>query len=160
MVEITSQPAHSTFSLAFLMQVTTGCSLFFAVLILNPPLAIFGAIVVAPAIIRTGVAAEKYRSKKLPFGWGKRIEVFIRSLAFVCVFLVTGSFVFVSSCVVFCLFGYGFGSLYGDADSALAMAFISGIAGVVWGIASSMVTSFAVCNRHWDPLRFENRGNR
>ena len=129
----------ATISLRCLLQIVTGCGIFFAVLRFSPMLAIVGTIVIAPAIIRTGLASERYRLENQPFGVNRRLIVFVESLGVV---LLTGLFAGSVFLIVSCLFGLLgmlFGSAVSDGDLSFDVAVVGTAGGMIWGMAGALL---------------------
>ena len=142
----------NSFSLSLLMQIVTGGSIFWAVLVVNPPLAIIGAVLSTPAIIRTGWVAEQLRVEHLPFQWHTRFFVFVRSLFFVCVVALLSAVAFVSVCVICGIGGFAFGKVMGSYDnSAMDMAAVGSVSGVIWGMGVSAIVAMFLLTRYWRP---------
>ena len=126
-------------SLLCLLQIVTGCCVFFAILRLSPLVAILGTIIVAPAIIRTGLAAEAYRLGGTPFGISRRIAVFLESMSLV---VLTGLFaasIFLTISFAFGIFGMVFGMAIFDGDLSSDVAIVGTAGGMIWGLAGALL---------------------
>jgi hypothetical protein len=129
----------ASISLACLFQVLTACCIFFACLNFSPLLAMIGTIVTAPAIIRTGYAAELHLRAGKRFSWPQRIHCFLESGVIV---LLTLLFAVIASSLISLLFGafaVGFSMLYGVTDSLMDIAVVGTAGGMVWGLAGAIL---------------------
>ena len=142
---------NATISLRCLLQIVTGCGIFFAVLRFSPMAAIVGTIIIAPAIIRTGLASERYRNENQPFGLNRRLVVFAESLGVV---LLTGLFAGSVFLIVSCLFGLLgmlFGSAVSDGDLSFDVAIVGTAGGMIWGMAGALLAIGYSAYSTWVP---------
>ena len=102
----------ASISLACLFQVLTACCIFFACLNFSPLLAMIGTIVTAPAIIRTGYAAELHLRAGKPFTWAQRIRCFLESGFIVLLTLMVAVTASSLISLLFGAFAVGFSMLY------------------------------------------------
>ena len=142
---------NNTITLRCLFQIVTGCCIFFAVLRFSPLVAVIGTIMIAPAIIRTGLAAELYRQAKTNFNWRRRIYVFFESLGVVLLTLVFAVSVFA---IISCLFGIMcmmFGMAVSQGDISFDAAIVGTAGGMIWGMAGAILAVGYSAYRTWMP---------
>lgn len=140
--KVSYRPSFSggtSISLRCLFQIVTGCGVFFAVLRVSPMIAIFGTIIIAPAIIRTGLAAEGYQLESLPFGIKRRITVFMESLGVVLLTAVFAGSVFLVISFLFGILGMLFGSAVSNGDLSYDVAVVGTAGGMIWGMAGALL---------------------
>ena len=148
---VTALGGSSTISLRCLFQIVTGCGIFLAVLRFSPMIAGLGTIMIAPAIIRTGMASERYQSEKLSFGLKRRILVFAESLGVV---IMTGLFagsVFLLVSFLFGLLGMLFGSAVSNGDLSFDVAVVGTAGGMIWGMAGALLAIGYSAYSTWIP---------
>lgn len=134
--------------LACLFQVVTACCIFFACLNISPLLALIGTIVAAPAIIRTGYAAELHLRVGKRFTWIQRIRCFLESGVIVLLTLLVAVAASSLISLLFGVFAVGFSMLYGVTDSLLDIAVVGTAGGMVWGLAGALL-AIAAISRIW-----------
>lgn len=147
----TTQAGKSTISLRCLFQIVTGCGVFLAILRISPMIAVVGTILIAPAIIRTGMASERYQAEELAFGWKRRILVFAESLGIV---IMTGLFagsVFLVVSFLFGLLGMLFGSAVSDGELSFDVAVVGTAGGMIWGMAGALLAIGYSAYSTWVP---------
>jgi len=140
----------ASISLVCLFQVLTACSIFFACLRISPLLAIIGTIIVAPAIIRTGLASELYRQNGMPFDWLTRIRSFIHSIGVVVMTLAFSAIVFAVVSVVFGFVWVCLALSMGARDMLVDIAFVGTAGGTIWGMLGAML-AMGLCAAKWKP---------
>jgi hypothetical protein len=143
----------ASFSIKTLFQITTASALFFACLRISPILAIAITVFVAPAIIRTGLISEIYRRNDLPFGLATRLNYFVNSIGIVVLALTIGGVAFLSTSLLFGLFGMVFSTLVGSSELSTDAAVIGTAGGMVWGMAAAMLTIGFAVMKTWIPKR-------
>ena len=144
--------SDATFGLRFIFGIVIGCSVFFGLFSLWPPLAITLALILTPAIIRTGNIENAYRFNRTNFGWRKRTTYFIYSVGMMMNTALLAAAAFAATCLVCSLFGYGFGQLFDSSLSTpLEFAFVGATGGAVWGITCSLITIGWYWNKNWLP---------
>lgn len=98
-----------------------------------------GTILTAPAIIRTGFAAELHLRAGRHFSWSKRLVCFLESGGIV---LLTFLAAVMASCLISIMFGalaVGFSLLYGVSESLVDVAIVGTAGGMVWGLAGAIL---------------------
>ena len=129
----------ASISLTCLFQILTACCIFFACLKISPLLAMVGTILTAPAVIRTGFAAELHLRAGKRFCWQQRIRCFLESGGIV---VLTFLIAVVASCLIALSFGalaVLFSLLYGVHDSLMDVAVVGTAGGIVWGLAGAIL---------------------
>ena len=129
----------SRISLLCLLQIVTGCCVFFAVLRLSPLVAILGTVVVAPAIIRTGLAADAYRMGGMPFGLRRRLAIFLESMSLVVLTAIFAVSIFLTISFAFGVLGMVFGMVISDGDLSSDVAIVGTAGGMIWGLAGALL---------------------
>ena len=132
----------ASISLMCLFQVLTACCIFFACLRISPLLALVGTIVVAPAVIRTGIAADMYLRAGELFSWRQRVYCFVESAGIVVLTLLLAIVVSAAISLTFGFFTVGLSMLYGVKDSLMDIAVIGTAGGMLWGMGGAML---AIC---------------
>ncbi|MDG1872669.1 MAG: hypothetical protein P8J27_02065 [Mariniblastus sp.] len=146
-----TQPMGSaSVSLLCLFQVITACCIFFACLRISPLFAFIGTVIVAPAIIRTGIASELHRQNGMTFDWGTRVRSFLDSIMLVVVTLAFSAIVFTVVSVVFGCLWVCIAVAMGAKDMLVDIAFVGTVGGMIWGLLGA-VLSFGVCAGSWKP---------
>ena len=139
-------------SLLGLFQIVTACGIFFAILRVSPVAAVVATIVIAPALIRTGVAAELYRKKSLGFDWRRRLVVFAQSLWLVGLTSLFAFAVFLLVCCVFGIMGLVFGFMMSYGDLSLDAAVVGAAGGMIWGIGGALLAIIWSIWTTWAPV--------
>ena len=140
----------ASISLVCMFQVLTGCCIFFACLRVSPLLAIIGTIIVAPAIIRTGLASELHRQNGIPFDWRTRIQNFLSSIGIVLISLGFSAVVFAVVSVVFSFIWVCLALSMGARDMITDIAFVGTAGGMIWGLLGAML-AMGLCASKWKP---------
>ena len=139
------------FSLLMLFQIMTACGLFCACLRYSPVAAIVATILIAPAVIRTGLLSELYRRRERPFGYLVRLQCFIGSLGIV---LLTAFFfvlIFLLVSMLFGLAGMVFSAAVGASELNSDAAIVGTASGMIWGFAAALLATGYVILRTWVP---------
>ncbi|MEL7500126.1 MAG: hypothetical protein AAFN77_21175 [Planctomycetota bacterium] len=140
---------RNTISLVHVFQIVTGCGLFFACMRYSPFAAIVLTIIVTPAIIRTGLIAQRFRESGGMFDLRKRLRTFAGSLAVTLMTLLTCFSVFVLVSLAFGLICVGITIATMSATDLLAdIGFIGTLGGTIWGAAAA-VLSLTWTERLW-----------
>ena len=151
-VTSTSARRDGTFGLRFIFLLVIGCSLFFTLFSVWPPLAIAAAMILTPAIIRTGNIENQYRLQFLDFGWRERGRFFAQSLGMMLNTVLIASAVFVATCFFCAVCGYAFGAVFSSSvTSPKDVAFVGATGGALWGVLASLVAIAWYWNRSWLP---------
>ncbi len=143
--------AGMTISLRCLFQIVTGCAVFFAILRVSPVVAIVATLVITPAIIRTGLAADKYQTEDLPFGWICRVTVFVQSLGVVVMTVLFSGSVFLLVSLMFGVLGMLFGSAVSRGDFSFDVAIVGTAGGMIWGMAAAILAVGYSAYSSWIP---------
>ena len=146
-----SEMNSASFSIKTLFQITTASALFFACLRFSPILAIGITVFVAPAIIRTGLISDMYRRNNLPFRLATRLQFFASSLGVVVLLIAIGGLAFVSTSLMFGLFGMAFSTMVGSRELSTDAAVIGTAGGMVWGMAAAMLAVGFAIVKTWLP---------
>jgi len=141
----------ATISLRCLFQIVTGCSVFFAILRFSPMTAIVGTVIIAPAIIRTGLAAERYQLERLPFSLKRRVIVFLESLSVVLLTALFAGSVFLVISFLFGILGMLFGSAVSNGDLSFDVAVVGTAGGMIWGMAGGLLAIGYSAYSTWMP---------
>ena len=141
----------ATISLRCLFQIVTGCAVFFAILRFSPIIAIVGTVFIAPAIIRTGLAAERYQLEGLPFGLKRRFIVFLESLSVVLLTAIFAGSVFLVISCLFGILGMLFGSAVSNGDLSFDVAVVGTAGGMIWGMAGARLAIGYSAYSTWMP---------
>lgn len=139
-------------SLLTLFQVVTCCCIFFAVLRFSPSTALAITIVVAPALIRTAVASEMRRRKKVPFSLKSRALVFMHSIWVVLITIGFGVAAFVAVSLGFGILGMLFGFAIASTDYLAEAGIIGTVGGMIWGMAGAVFAIFFALCKFWKPV--------
>lgn len=139
------------FSLFALLVLLTCIGMFLGIYEWNRFAALASTLVVAPALIRTTVLADRQRRTGQPWRILQRFRSFAGSLLIV---LVTGLAGFVSFMLVSLFFGL-IGLLFGWAMGIEGLEFDSAVVGtaggLVWGMGGALLTVTYVAWKYWFP---------
>ena len=138
----------ASISLMCLFQVLTACCIFFACLRLSPLLALVGTIVAAPAVIRTGIAADMHLRAGGRFSWAQRVFCFLESAGIVLLTLLLAMVVSGLISLMFGLLTVGISMLYGVRDSLMDIAVVGSAGGILWGMGGAIL-AIAATARIW-----------
>ena len=150
---------RNSISLACLFQIVTACGVFFACLQVSAVLAIVGTVVIAPAVIRTGLLCELQRRNQDPLDMMIRINFFVSSLWTVIVTAVFSFSVFVLVSLLFGVAAALVSIMAGASNMSLDAAIVATAGGMVWGIAGGILATVIFVMRTWIPkhmIRFPN----
>ncbi len=141
MSEIRTAPRgnSATISLACLFQIVTACCIFFACLSISPVLAIVGTLISAPALIRTGWAADLHHRSGMTFGWKTRLLCFAETLLIEFITLMFSLAVFSVVSLMFGALAVCFSLLYGSTDAMSDIAVVGTAGGMIWGFAGAIL---------------------
>ncbi len=132
-----NQNSSLTFSIASVLLVTTLCAVFFSMLMMAPGLAILLAILSVPALVRTGLAAQRRAQLGKPIPPMRKLLWFLSSLTVTTILVVVVS---VASVGTFCAV-----CLSANSQEAIPVAFLAAGA-VAIGI---LVASLYVIRYRW-----------
>lgn len=139
-------------SLLTLFQIVTCCCVFFAVLRYSPSVALAVTVVIAPALIRTAVASEMRRRKKVSFSVKTRALVFLNSIGVVLLIIGFGVAAFVAVSLGFGLLGMLFGFAIASTDYLAEAGIIGTVGGMIWGMAGAVFAIFFALCKFWNPV--------
>lgn len=132
---------QNTITLVHLFQIVTGCGVFFACMRWSPMLAIALTVLFTPAIIRTGLIAQKFDREQIVFGWTSRIRAFSGSVVVTLVTMFTSFLVFLLVSISFGLICVAITYATVSANDLLKdIGFIGTIGGTIWGFAAAVLS--------------------
>ena len=143
--------AGSSFSIAFLFQVTTACAAFIAIAQWSLPTALIVTFMLTPAFVRTGIVAEGYRRRGLRFGWKHRLEVFLGSVGVVIVSLVAGGIACLLITVLFGAIAAATSWIGGAPDLSFEAGILGTAGGIIWGLAGGLIVGMLAMMHYWTP---------
>lgn len=143
--------AGSGFSLFALLVLLTCIGLFLGIYEWNRFLALASTLMVAPALIRTTVLADRQRRLGKPWTLVERFRSFAGSLLMVLLTGLAGLLAFVLVSLIFGLIGLLFGWAMGIEGLEFESAVVGTAGGIVWGMGGALLTVTYVAWRYWFP---------
>lgn len=151
-VQPKTQPsAGGGVSLFALLVLLTCIGLFLGIYEWNRFLALASTLLVAPALIRTTVLADRQRRLGKPWTVLERFRSFAGSLLIVLITGLAGLFAFVLVSLFFGLIGLLFGWAMGIEGLEFDSAVVGTAGGMVWGMGGALLTVTYVAWRYWFP---------
>jgi hypothetical protein len=140
-----------SFSLFSLMVLVTLVALFFVVHEWSSLAAFLGTLLVAPALVRTTVLADrKYRAGQ-PWTIAEKIRVFGTSLGVVLITALVAAVAFLLVSLLFGALGLVFGWAMGIQGLEVDTAVVGTAGGMIWGMAAALLTVTYIAWRYWFP---------
>lgn len=141
----------ASFSLFSLLVLLTGVALFLVVNDWSRLAAFIGTLLVAPALIRTTILADRKLREGRPWSVAEKVRSFAWSLliAVATGLVALAAFVFVS--LAFGLLGLLFGWAMGIEGLEVDSAVVGTAGGMIWGMGAALLTATYVVWRYWFP---------
>lgn len=134
-----------------LLVLLTCIGLFLGIYEWNRLLALGATLVVAPALIRTTVLADRQRRMGEPWSVAQRFRSFGGSLLIVIATGLAGLLAFLLVSLLFGLIGLLFGWAMGLEGLEFDSAVVGTAGGMVWGMGGSLLTVTYLAWRYWFP---------
>lgn len=144
-------PAGSGYSLFALLVLLTCIAVFLGVYEWNRFLALASTLIVAPALIRTTVLADRQRRMGQPWSVWQRLRSFGGSLLIVQATGCAGLAAFLLVSLLFGLIGLLFGWAMGIEGLEFDSAVVGTAGGMVWGMGAALLAVTYVAWRYWFP---------
>jgi hypothetical protein len=141
----------SSFSLFSLMVLLTSVAFFLVVNEWNSLVAFIGTLLVAPALVRTTILADRRLRSGQPWSVLEKLQSFAWSLLVVLATALVSLLAFALVSLLFGVLGLLFGWAMGIEGLEVDSAVVGTAGGMIWGMGAALLTATYLVWRYWFP---------